>query len=569
MELNVSSKSEKQSKLQSCMAVIEKVGNKLPSPALLFVYISIGVLILSAILGMFGVVAKTELGTFPINNLLGQKPIEVLKVTAGGTAVAETYSNGLSYIIGSVIKNFMGMTALGAILIIMLAIGVMEQSGYLSIGIQSIVKATPAKLVTPVVIFLGVMSNVASDAGYVVLIPLAALVYYTVGRNPMVGLAAGFAGVSGGFSANLLIGSFDALLIPFTQAAAETGDALVGTSFAPLLKSTSNMFFLMASTFIIVLVGNLIMDKIVEPSMGKYDKKEADVVEKTGELTQQEKKAFKAANMSLLGVVAFIALTVLPFDKNNVIPIVGDLSKTVPMTSITPEGTMAVDGVSKFLDSIFFSGDMIMMLMFIVFLVPGMVYGFKSGKFKTKDDVIGAMVVSMKSMASIIVILFFVAQFLNFFNDSHLGIWIASLGADLVAKIPTDNTFMAMMLMIAFIWFTAIVNLFIAGGTSKYGLLAPIFIPILMSAGFSPAGVQLMYRIGDSSTNIISPLMSYMGVIVIFGQKYKKNFGIGNLMGMMLPISIGFLIAWTVFAVAWALAGAPIGPGEFFFINQY
>lgn len=569
MELNVTSKKEKQSRLQSCMGVIERVGNKLPSPALLFVYISVAVLILSAILGTFNVVAETELGKFPINNLLGQKPIEVLKVTAAGTAVSETYSNGLSYIIGSVIQNFMGMTALGAILIIMLSIGVMEQSGYLSIGIQSIVKATPAKLVTPVVIFLGVMSNVASDAGYVVLIPLAALVYYTIGRNPMVGLAAGFAGVSGGFSANLLIGSFDALLIPFTQAAAETGDALVGTSFAPMLKSTSNMFFLMASTFIIVAIGTFIIDKIVEPGMEKYDKSEADVVEKSGELSDQEKKAFKAANFSLLGVIAFIVLTVLPFDKNNVIPIVGDLSTSVSLTSISPEGTMALKGVNSFLDSIFFSGDMIMMLMFIVFLVPGLVYGFKSGTFKTKDDVIGAMVTSMKSMASIIVILFFVAQFLNFFNDSHLGIWIASLGAKLVAQIPTDNTFMAMMLMVAFIWFTAIVNLFIAGGTSKYGLLAPIFIPILMSAGFSPAGVQLMYRIGDSSTNIISPLMSYMGVIVIFGQKYKKNFGIGNLMGMMLPISIGFLLAWTVFAVAWALVGAPIGPGEFFFINQY
>ncbi|MFR0019620.1 MAG: AbgT family transporter [Paraclostridium sp.] len=569
MELNVTSKKEKQSRLQSCMGVIERVGNKLPSPALLFVYISVAVLILSAILGTFNVVAETELGKFPINNLLGQKPIEVLKVTAAGTAVSETYSNGLSYIIGSVIQNFMGMTALGAILIIMLSIGVMEQSGYLSIGIQSIVKATPAKLVTPVVIFLGVMSNVASDAGYVVLIPLAALVYYTIGRNPMVGLAAGFAGVSGGFSANLLIGSFDALLIPFTQAAAETGDALVGTSFAPMLKSTSNMFFLMASTFIIVAIGTFIIDKIVEPGMEKYDKSEADVVEKSGELTDQEKKAFKAANFSLLGVIAFIVLTVLPFDKNNVIPIVGDLSTSVSLTSISPEGTMALKGVNSFLDSIFFSGDMIMMLMFIVFLVPGLVYGFKSGTFKTKDDVIGAMVTSMKSMASIIVILFFVAQFLNFFNDSHLGILIASLGAKLVAQIPTDNTFMAIMLMVAFIWFTAIVNLFIAGGTSKYGLLAPIFIPILMSAGFSPAGVQLMYRIGDSSTNIISPLMSYMGVIVIFGQKYKKNFGIGNLMGMMLPISIGFLLAWTVFAVAWALLGAPIGPGEFFFINQY
>lgn len=569
MELNVTCKKEKQSRLQSCMGVIERVGNKLPSPALLFVYISVAVLILSAILGTFNVVAETELGKFPINNLLGQKPIEVLKVTAAGTAVSETYSNGLSYIIGSVIQNFMGMTALGAILIIMLSIGVMEQSGYLSIGIQSIVKATPAKLVTPVVIFLGVMSNVASDAGYVVLIPLAALVYYTIGRNPMVGLAAGFAGVSGGFSANLLIGSFDALLIPFTQAAAETGDALVGTSFAPMLKSTSNMFFLMASTFIIVAIGTFIIDKIVEPGMEKYDKSEADVIEKSGDLTDQEKKAFKAANFSLLGVIAFIVLTVLPFDKNNVIPIVGDLSTSVSLTSISPEGTMALKGVNSFLDSIFFSGDMIMMLMFIVFLVPGLVYGFKSGTFKTKDDVIGAMVTSMKSMASIIVILFFVAQFLNFFNDSHLGIWIASLGAKLVAQIPTDNTFMAMMLMIAFIWFTAIINLFIAGGTSKYGLLAPIFIPILMSAGFSPAGVQLMYRIGDSSTNIISPLMSYMGVIVIFGQKYKKNFGIGNLMGMMLPISIGFLLAWTVFAVAWALVGAPIGPGEFFFINQY
>lgn len=569
MELNVTCKKEKQSRLQSCMGVIERVGNKLPSPALLFVYISVAVLILSAILGTFNVVAETELGKFPINNLLGQKPIEVLKVTAAGTAVSETYSNGLSYIIGSVIQNFMGMTALGAILIIMLSIGVMEQSGYLSIGIQSIVKATPAKLVTPVVIFLGVMSNVASDAGYVVLIPLAALVYYTIGRNPMVGLAAGFAGVSGGFSANLLIGSFDALLIPFTQAAAETGDALVGTSFAPMLKSTSNMFFLMASTFIIVAIGTFIIDKIVEPGMEKYDKSEADVIEKSGDLTDKEKKAFKAANFSLLGVIAFIVLTVLPFDKNNVIPIVGDLSTSVSLTSISPEGTMALKGVNSFLDSIFFSGDMIMMLMFIVFLVPGLVYGFKSGTFKTKDDVIGAMVTSMKSMASIIVILFFVAQFLNFFNDSHLGILIASLGAKLVAQIPTDNTFMAMMLMIAFIWFTAIINLFIAGGTSKYGLLAPIFIPILMSAGFSPAGVQLMYRIGDSSTNIISPLMSYMGVIVIFGQKYKKNFGIGNLMGMMLPISIGFLLAWTVFAVAWALVGAPIGPGEFFFINQY
>jgi aminobenzoyl-glutamate transport protein len=150
-----------------------------------------------------------------------------------------------------------------------------------------------------------------------------------------------------------------------------------------------------------------------------------------------------------------------------------------------------------------------------------------------------------------------------------LGILIASVGAKMISKFPADNLLMSMTLMIGFIFFTAFVNLFISGGTSKYGLLAPIFVPVLMTAGFSPAGVQLMYRIGDSSTNVISPLMSYMGVIVIFGQKYKKNFGIGNLIGMMLPISFAFLITWMLFAVLWVFMGFPIGPGEFFLINQY
>ena len=228
----MSTASKKKTKVQAFMDSIEKLGNKLPHPVLMFMYIAAFVLVLSAVLGSFGVVAKTPLGEFPINNLLGQDPIEVLKVGANGTAVAERYSNGLSYVIGTAIANFMNMYAIGTILIIMLAIGLMDQSGYLSIAMKSIVSATPSKLVTPVVIFLGVMSNMASDAGYVVLIPLAALMYYTLGRHPLAGLAAGFAGVSGGFSANLFVSSTDALLLPFTQAAAETGDAMVGTSLS-------------------------------------------------------------------------------------------------------------------------------------------------------------------------------------------------------------------------------------------------------------------------------------------------------------------------------------------------
>ncbi|MGL5315813.1 MAG: AbgT family transporter [Peptostreptococcaceae bacterium] len=568
MNTSVQNKTKK-SKIQGFMDGIEKVGNKLPHPVLMFIYIAISVLVLSAVLGTIGVKASIDLGgevpaIFPINNLLGQQPFEVLKVGAGGAVVAETYSNGLSYILSTAISNFMDMKAIGSILIIMLAIGLMEQSGYLAIAMKSVVKATPMKLVTPVVIFLGVMSNMASDAGYVVLIPLAALMYYTLGRHPLAGLAAGFAGVSGGFSANLFVSSTDALLLPFTQAAAETGDVLAGTSLAGGLSVTSNWFFMMASTAIIMLLGTIVVDKFVEPRLGKYDKKEAQLEAEHHE-TEKEVKAFKFTNKIMLIVIGLIVITALPIDKNNVIPLVGDLSTTVPLASIV-DGQTALSTVDGFLNSIFFKGDMIMMIMFVVFAVSGLVYGFKSGKFNKAVDIVPAMVKAMADMAPILVILFFVAQFLQYFNDSHLGVLIASLGADLVSMIPTDSMFMSMVLMVAFIFLTAFVNLFMGGATSKWGLLAPVFVPILMVAGFSPAGVQLMYRIGDSATNVISPLMSYLGVIVIFGQKYKKDFGVGNLMTMMMPISMAFLIGWSVFAVIWALAGFPIGPGTAFFI---
>ena len=303
MDVGVKSQSkQKKSKIQGFMDKIEMLGNKLPHPVLMFIYISIFVLLASAVLGSLGVVAHTTLGDFPINNLLGQEPIEVLKVGASGATVSERYSNGLSYIIGTAINNFMDMKAIGSILIIMLAIGLMEHSGYLSIAMKSVVKATPVKLVTPVVIFLGVMSNLASDAGYVVLIPLAALMYYTLGRHPLAGLAAGFAGVSGGFSANLFVSSTDALLLPFTQASAETGDALAGTNLAGSLSVTSNWFFMMASTAVIMLLGTLVIDKFVEPRLGKYNKSEASIDQNHNE-TEKEIKAFKFTNKVMLVVL--------------------------------------------------------------------------------------------------------------------------------------------------------------------------------------------------------------------------------------------------------------------------
>lgn len=566
MDVGVKSQSkQKKSKIQGFMDKIEMLGNKLPHPVLMFIYISIFVLLASAVLGSLGVVAHTTLGDFPINNLLGQEPIEVLKVGASGATVSERYSNGLSYIIGTAINNFMDMKAIGSILIIMLAIGLMEHSGYLSIAMKSVVKATPVKLVTPVVIFLGVMSNLASDAGYVVLIPLAALMYYTLGRHPLAGLAAGFAGVSGGFSANLFVSSTDALLLPFTQASAETGDALAGTNLAGSLSVTSNWFFMMASTAVIMLLGTLVIDKFVEPRLGKYNKSEASIDQNHNE-TEKEIKAFKFTNKVMLVVLGLIVLAALPLDKGNKIFLLGDLSTNVPLWGTNAEGLPALVEVDGFLNSIFFQGDIVMMIMFVIFAASGLVYGFKSGKFDKPADVVPAMVKAMADMAPIIVILYFVAQFLNYFNDSHIGILIASMGAKLVEMIPQGNMFMTIVLMVAFIFLTAFVNLFMGGASSKWGLLAPIFVPILMVAGFTPAGVQLIYRIGDSATNVISPLMSYLGVIVVFSQKYKKEFGVGNLISTMMPISMAFLFGWTAFAIIWALLGFPIGPGTTFFI---
>ena len=556
---------QKKSKIQGFMDKIEMLGNKLPDPVLMFIYISVFVLLASAVLGSLGIVAQTTLGDFPINNLLGQEPIEVLKVGASGATVSERYSNGLSYIIGTAINNFMDMKAIGSILIIMLAIGLMEHSGYLSIAMKSVVKATPVKLVTPVVIFLGVMSNLASDAGYVVLIPLAALMYYTLGRHPIAGLAAGFAGVSGGFSANLFVSSTDALLLPFTQAAAETGDALAGTNLASSLSVTSNWFFMMASTAVIMILGTLVIDKFVEPRLGKYDKKEARIEADHNE-TEREIKAFKFTNKIMLVVLGLIVLSALPLDKRNKIFLLGDLSTNVSLWGTNAEGLPVLVEADGFLNSIFFKGDIVMMIMFVIFAASGLVYGFKSGKFSKPADVVPAMVKAMADMAPIIVILYFVAQFLNYFNDSHIGILIASLGAKVVEMIPQGNMFMTIVLMVAFIFLTAFVNLFMGGASSKWGLLAPIFVPILMVAGFTPAGVQLIYRIGDSATNVISPLMNYLGVIVVFGQKYKKEFGVGNLISTMMPVSMAFLFGWTAFAIVWALSGFPIGPGTSFFM---
>ena len=425
------------------------------------------------------------------------------------------------------VSNFTTYAPLGMVLVAMLGVGVAEQSGLIDALLKSAVRVTPAKLITPMVVFLGVMSNIASDAGYVILIPLGAMIFRAYNRHPMAGLAAAFAGVSGGFSANLLIGTLDPLLAGISQSAAEI--------FDPNYKVAvmGNFFFMFVSTFLITALGTFVTDKIVEPRLGKYDSSLAEDEDSSLlNLGDKEKKGLRVAGIVALVYVALIVVACIPKDsffKNEAGQIIGN----------TP-----------FVDSI-------VVLIALLFLIPGLAYGKTVGTFDKKGSACDAMSKSMGTMGSFLALAFVSAQFINYFSYTKLGTIIALSGASFFEKINIG----LIPLMIIFVLFSAFMNLFMGSASAKWSILAPVFIPMFMKLGYSPELCQLAYRIGDSSTNIITPLMTYFAVIITFAQRYDKKASIGTITATMIPYSVMFLIGWTLLLVVWLLIGLPIGPG--------
>ena len=494
---------------------IETVGNKLPHPVALFAILAGAIVVISAICAAFGVSATGE--------LVSDGKLQETTVTA----VSLLTKDGIAYMFTHAVSNFTTYAPLGMVLVAMLGVGVAEQSGLINSLLKSAVKVTPAKLITPMVIFLGVMSNIASDAGYVILIPLGAMIFRAYGRHPMAGLAAAFAGVSGGFSANLLIGTLDPLLAGISQSAAEI--------FDPNYKVAvmGNFFFMFVSTFLITAVGTFVTDKIVEPRLGKYDSSLAENEDSSLlDLGDKEKKALRIAGIVALIYVALVVIACIPKDsffKNEAGQIIGN----------TP-----------FVDSI-------VVLIALLFLIPGIAYGKVVGTFKKKGSACDAMSKSMSTMGSFLALAFVSAQFINYFSYTKLGTIIALSGASFFEKINIG----LIPLMIIFVLFSAFMNLFMGSASAKWSILAPVFIPMFMKLGYSPEVCQLAYRIGDSSTNIITPLMTYFAVIITFAQRYDKKASIGTITATMIPYSVVFLIGWTLLLVVWLLLGLPIGPG--------
>lgn len=510
------------------LAVVEWLGNLLPHPVTLFALFALGVVVLSAIASWAGLTVED-----PRPNSAGQMLV-VRSLLTG---------EGIRWMSETLVTNFTGFVPLGTVLVALLGVGVAEKSGLLSAAIRALVLSAPKNLVTVVVVFAGVLSNTASEMGYVVLIPLAMTLFHALGRHPLVGMAAAFAGVSGGYSANLLIGTVDPLLAGITQEAARLIDPFYE------VHPAVNWYFMIASTFLVTLLGWFVTARIVEPRMGPYNPEEADdTVDRNPRLerlTPIEKKgllwALAGAILVSLGIVVVAGPN---FPALSWLPGWGVLRNPDP----TAQGPEQFRPLLR----------SVVTLIVIFFVVPGILYGRVVGTIRKDLDVINAMADAMRSMGLYIVLVFFAAQFVAYFNYSGLGQILAVLGADLLIALRLDNP----MVFLPFILMCAFVNLMLGSASAQWAVTAPIFVPMLMRLGYSPEVIQAAYRIGDSTTNIITPMMSYFGLILAVASRYKKSLGIGTMVSLMLPYSIIFLIGWTILFYLWVFVfGLPVGPG--------
>lgn len=504
-------KEEKKKLADRFLDTIERAGNKLPDPITLFAILALIVLVLSFALAKLGVTA-TKPGTeetLAVVNLLDRE--------------------GLILILENMVTNFTGFAPLGIVLVIMIGIGVAENSGLISAVMKKTVLSAPQQLILPVILLTGLVGNIAADAAFIVLPPVAAMIFMSVGRNPLVGLIATYAAIAGGYSANLLISSLDVLLLGITDAAAQLHT--VGYTG----RATMNYYFLIVSTFLLVIVVTWVTKKFVEPRFGKY----TGVIEKVEPLTPLENKGLRWAGIWTLVYVAILLVLVVP-----------------------ESGWLRNPETNEFINSPFMTAIVPILLVF--FLIPGLAYGIVTKSIKSDRDVSEMMFKSMADLSSFIVLAFVAAQMIAFFGWSNIGPIIAIKGAELL---QTMN-FTGAPLFVGFILICALINFLIASASAKWALLAPIFVPMFMYLGYSPAITQMAYRVGDSITNPVTPMLAYFAILLAFARRYDKNIKMGTLLSALIPYSISFAIMWVLMFVVWFILGLPLGPGDGIYLNQ-
>ncbi|MEY8643297.1 AbgT family transporter [Staphylococcus arlettae] len=488
---------------------VEVVGNRLPDPSILFFLMCVGLAVITWVVSLFQVSVKHP-------------------GTGDAVAIKSIISkDGITMIFNDAIQNFSEFPALGLVLSVMLGIGIAEKTGYFDKLMIQVVQKAPKKFIVPCIIIIGILGNAAGDAAPIVLPPLTAIVFIKLGYHPIAGLAMAYAAALGGFSANFLIGMSDALLYAFTKPATNIVSDSIQTNVA------MNWYFIAASVVVLLPAVYWVTMKIVIPRLGTYDASDTDITSEDSDTTisPKEKRAVFWANISFVAVIVLIVVTAIPqnsFLRN---------AKTGSLLNDAP----IINGVG--------------LLILILFLVPGLVYGIMTQKLANSKDLGKMLADSMSSMGSFIVIVFFAAQLLAFLEWSNLGIIVAVKGA---ALLQGQN---GIVLIIGIILLSSIINLLIGSASAKWGILAPIFIPMLVLVGFHPAFTQMLYRIGDSITNPITPMMPYLPLLLSYAQKYDPKMKLGSLLSSLMPYSIVLVIVWPLFMIIWFLLGWPLGPG--------
>ncbi len=492
-------------KIQNAILLsVEKVGNALPNPAALFGLFALVVLVLSGIGSYF-----QWSGLHPATG----DPIGVVNLLS---------KEGLHRILLEMVNNYTSFAPLGIVMVALLGIGVAESSGLVKAVIKALLVKAPRSSLTFMVVLTGILSNAASDVGYLLIIPLAGVIFHSLGRHPVAGMAAAFAGVSGGFSANLLIGSIDPLLAGLSTEAAR----IIDPDY--YVMPTANYYFMVVSTLFIAFAGTWVTKAIVEPRLGSYtgDVEQEDI----STITPKEIRGLVWAGIAFLLFLIIFAIGLIP--QNGFLR---GPDQTV-LHSPLLKGFIAV--------------------LFIMAATCGVVYGYVAGTFKNHNDVIAGMNNSFKGLVSFLVLVFFASQFVAWFKWSNLGLLVAVQGA---AWLQSANLGLV-PLVVLFIILSGFINMFMGSASAKWAIMGPVFIPMFMLLGYSPELSQAVFRIGDSVTNIISPMMSFFALIIVYFQKYDAKAGLGSLMATMLPYTITFFIVWTLLMIAWILIGLPLGP---------
>lgn len=502
---------------------IERLGNKLPDPALLFVFGLVATWVASKALS--GVqFAEIDPRTITVERP-GGAPLQIVDLLT---------AKSLATFLAGMVKTFTDFHPLGVVLVAMLGVGVAERTGFITAGLKALLQLTPKRLLTPMLILVGLLSHTASDAGYVLVIPMGGVLFQAAGRHPLLGVVVAFASVSGGFGANPMVSALDPLLAGITQASARVLDPQLVVS--PL----SNYYFTATSSLVIILAGWLLTDKLIEPRLARVpvDGDNADV-STLETLSAREKRGLWTA----FGLLALLVVAVVAWAA----PLDSALRSPAPESSLIKAGPTGAPLMSGIIPLIFFA-----------FVLPSVVYGTVAGTVKTHHDVFAGMTRAMSNMGGYLVMVFFAAIFIDAFNRSNLGALLALKGASLLREMGAS----AAATVLGVIFISAILDLIVGSASAKWALLSPILVPMSMSLGVAPELTQAGYRIGDSCVNIVTPMMPYFPLVVVFCRRYVKNSGIGTLVALMLPYSVVFLFTWTGYLLLYWALGFPLGPGS-------